>query len=223
MMSAGWFSQPRKSRRRPRDPGRRQTSKDLREGTHVLQLPRKMQLMCSKRCTCHASSRRPIVINRRRYLQKGPGKRRPATIDYYGRRLLFAWQALGAHQLHFAWQAQQMEHLSFILRGRRRTWSTSVSYCVQVQYSTGSISRDVRGRGSTWTTSASFCVAGAAHEAPQSHFAWQVQHRKHLDRAPKKGRRRLITIGRRLPAWQVQHLEHHVGAGCSMRCPCHVL
>ena len=32
------------------------------------------------------------------------------------------------------------------------------------------------GRRNTWSTSVSFCVAGAALRAPQSHFAWQVQH-----------------------------------------------
>ena len=41
-----------------------------------------------------------------------------------------------------------MEHLSLILRGRRSTWSTSVSF--------------LRGKCSTRSTSVSFCVAGAA-------------------------------------------------------------
>ena len=64
----------------------------------------------------------------------------PATIEYYGRRLL--------------------------LRGRCSTWRTSVFI--------------LRGKCSTWRTSVSFCVAGAALGAPQSHFAWQVQHSEHL-------------------------------------------
>ena len=56
-----------------------------------------------------------------------------------------AGAALGAHQLHFAWQVQHVEHLErsaevwrrpgtlghrLLLRGRRNTWSMSVSLCV---------------------------------------------------------------------------------------------
>ena len=57
----------------------------------------------------------------------------------------------------FAWHAQDLEHLSFILRGRRSTWSTSVSFS--------------RGKCSTQSTSVSFCVAGAAHGAPAERSA----------------------------------------------------
>ena len=57
----------------------------------------------------------------------------------------------------FAWQAQHLEHLSLILRGRRSTWSTSVSF--------------LRGKCSTRSTSVSFCVAGAAHGAPAERSA----------------------------------------------------
>ena len=73
----------------------------------------------------------------------------PATIEYYGRRLLLcgrcstwstsvsvcvapfcvAGAALGACQCHFAWQVQHLEHLSVFLRGRCSTRSTSVSFC----------------------------------------------------------------------------------------------
>ena len=44
----------------------------------------------------------------------------------------FAWRgaALGAPQSYFARQVQHAEHLSFILRGRCSTRSTSVSFCV---------------------------------------------------------------------------------------------
>ena len=44
-------------------------------------------------------------------------RRSPATIDYFGRRLL-------------AWQAQHLEHLQLVLRARRSTWSTSGPFCV---------------------------------------------------------------------------------------------
>ena len=37
-----------------------------------------------------------------------------------------AGAALGAPQARFAWQAQHLEHLRFILRGRRSTWSTFI-------------------------------------------------------------------------------------------------
>ena len=63
-----------------------------------------------------------------------------------------AGAALGGPQSHFAWQVQHLEHLGFIARGKRSTWSTSVS----------------------------FCVAGATLGTPQSHFAWQAQHLEHL-------------------------------------------
>ena len=81
------------------------------------------------------------------------------------------------------------EHLTIILRGRHSTWSTSVSFCGQVQHAEhlqtvlGSpatieqyCGRRLRlpGKRSTWSTSVSLCVAGAALGAPQS-FAWQVR------------------------------------------------
>ena len=85
-----------------------------------------------------------------------------------------------------------LEHVSLILRGRRSTWSTSVSFLrgkcstwrdvrrspARIEY----CGRRLRLRGghSTWSTSASFCVAGAALGAPQSHFARQVLHAEHL-------------------------------------------
>ena len=79
---------------------------------------------------------------------------------------------LGAPQSHFAWQAQHLEHLSLILRGRCSTRSTSrevrgspatIEYC-------GRRLR-LRGRRSTWSTSVSFCVAGAARGTPQERSA----------------------------------------------------
>ena len=60
-----------------------------------------------------------------------------------------AGATLGAPQSHFAWQAQHLEHLGFILRGRRSTWSTSA------------------------------CVAGAALEACQFRIAVVGQHHQH--------------------------------------------
>ena len=80
----------------------------------------------------------------------------PATIEYYGRRLL--------------------------LRGRCSTWSTSVSFCVAGAPLAGrSTSREVcaevRRRLSTMDA-----VAGAALGALQARFAWQVQHLEHLHR-----------------------------------------
>ena len=38
----------------------------------------------------------------------------------------------------------------------------------------------LRGKRSTWSTSVSFCLAGAAREAPLSLFARQAQHLEHL-------------------------------------------
>ena len=117
-----------------------------------------------------------------------------------------AGAALGASQSHFAGQAQHLEHLSLILRGRRSTWSTSrkvsgslATNCIvpaprrfawhlqRGQRKPGdNLNRFgtvvLRGRCSTWSTSVSFCVAGAALGASQSHFAWQAQHLKHLQR-----------------------------------------
>ena len=104
----------------------------------------------------------------------------PATIEYFGRRLL--------------------------LRGRCSTWSTSVSFCVAgaafgappersaevrrrlntMAWTPAAFARKVQeledlslilsGRCSTRSTPVPFCVAGAALSASQSHFAWQVQH-----------------------------------------------
>ena len=77
-----------------------------------------------------------------------------------------AGAALGASPSHFAWQVQHAEHLSLILRGRCSTRSTSrdvrgspatIEYC-------GRRLR-LRGRRSTWSTSVSFCVAGAIRGA----------------------------------------------------------
>ena len=53
-----------------------------------------------------------------------------------------------------AWQAQHLEHLKFVLRGKRSTWSTS----------------------------SSFCVAGAALGAPsaQRHLHYSITHTHHL-------------------------------------------
>ena len=82
---------------------------------------------------------------------------------------------------------QHNTNISLILRGRCSTRSNSrevhgspatIEYC----------GRRLRlpGRRSTWSTSVSFCVAGATLGAPQSHFAWQVQHAEHLQRGPRK-------------------------------------
>ena len=37
-----------------------------------------------------------------------------------------AGAALGARPARFAWQAQHLEHLRFVLRGRRSTWGTFI-------------------------------------------------------------------------------------------------
>ena len=75
----------------------------------------------------------------------------PATIEYYGRRL--------------------------VLRGSCSTWSTSVSFCVAgaALEAPPERSAEVRRRLSTMGAGC-FCVAGAALGGPRSHFAWQVQH-----------------------------------------------
>ena len=63
----------------------------------------------------------------------------PATIDYFGRRLVLitlgaasfcaASAALGAPPARFAWQAQHLQHLRLVLRGKCSTGSISVAYC----------------------------------------------------------------------------------------------
>ena len=113
-----------------------------------------------------------IIINTTQHYQhRGPGKSaRLNTVD-----------------AAFAWQVQHLEHLSFILRGRRSTWSTSVSFCVAgaVRGAPPERSTEVRrglsnycgrrlrlrGRRSTWSTSVSFSVAGAARGAPPERSA----------------------------------------------------
>ena len=117
-------------------------------------------------------------------------RRRLSTVD--AGCVCVAGAALGAPQSHFAWQAQHLEHLSFaehlslILRGRCSTQSTSREVCgspATIEHCGRRLR--LRGTHSTWSTSVSFCVAGAAlgapqfRGAPQSHFAWQVQHAEH--------------------------------------------
>ena len=115
----------------------------------------------------------------------------PATMEYYGHRLL--------------------------LRGRCRTWRTSGAafgafsdrsgcFCVQVQH-LEDLSFILRGRCSTWRTSVSFCVAGAALGAFHCNFAWQVQHSGHLQRGPRKFGDDGVLCAQVALAWQVQHLE----------------
>ena len=87
---------------------------------------------------------------------------------------------------------QHLEHLSLILRGRRSTWSTSVSFCVAgaalgappspfcaASAARGETSAEVR-RGLSTVDAGCVCVAGTALGAPQPHFAWQAQHLEHL-------------------------------------------
>ena len=81
----------------------------------------------------------------------------PATVEYFGRRLVFAWQ-------------QHLEHISLVLpwfhflRGRCNIWSTRKLATIE------SFGRPfvLRGRCTTWSTSVSFCVAGAALGAPST-------------------------------------------------------
>ena len=94
----------------------------------------------------------------------------PATIDYFGRRFVFSWQA------------QHLEHLSLILRGKCSTWITSGSF-LRGSCSTWSTFIEVRGSPATidyFGRRFVFFVAGASLGAPQSHFAWQLQHLDHL-------------------------------------------
>ena len=107
-----------------------------------------------------------------------------------------------------AWQAQHSEHIRFLLRGRRSTWSTSGSF-LRGRCSTWSTFIEVggslatsdasgrrlvlRGRCNTCSTSGSFCVACAALGAPQARFAWQAQHLEHL---------RFVLPGRR-STWSI--------------------
>ena len=98
-----------------------------------------------------------------------------------------------------------MEHLRFVLRGRRSTWSTFLEVGgspatsdANCEWALPRFARQaqhlehlrvvLRGRRSTWSTSGSFCVAGAALGVPQGRFAWQAQHLEHL---------RLVLRGRR--------------------------
>ena len=130
----------------------------------------------------------------------------PATIEYYGRRLLLrgrcsTWStsvsfcvaggALGASQCHFAWQVQRYKHLQRDPRMFCDDWVlwTPAPFAWQVQHSEhlsfifrGRCStRGISGRRRLCTMDAGcFWVAGAALGAFQCHFAWQVQHSEHL-------------------------------------------
>ena len=124
------------------------------------------------------------------------GRRRsPAT----GRRL--AGAALGASPACscVAGQGQHLEHLRFVLRGRRSTWSTFIevrgSPATSDDFGRGVVCAAGAALGAPpagfawqahWSTSGSFCVAGAALRAPQARFAWQAQHLEHLHRGPRK-------------------------------------
>ena len=124
-----------------------------------------------------------------------------------------------------------MEHLRFILRGKRSTWSTFIQV------------RKVRRQLNTMDAG-SFCVTGAAVGAPQAHsgagtlqanFAWQLEHLEHLSlvfRGKCSTWSTSIAVCRSSPsmectmdsecfcvagalgapeshfAWQAQHLEH---------------
>ena len=116
-------------------------------------------------------------------------RRRRATIEH--RRstwstFCMARATLGAPQSHLARQPQHSKHLQtgprkieYCGRRLRCTWSTSVSFCMASAQHLQHLGLILHGRRSTWSTSVSFCVAGAALGAPESHFAWQVQHLKH--------------------------------------------
>ena len=84
-----------------------------------------------------------------------------------------AGASLGASPARFAWQARRSEHLRFVFRGRRNTWSTFIEVRGSLATSEAFGRRLVlRGRRSTWSISGAFCVAGAARGAPQVRFAW---------------------------------------------------
>ena len=130
-------------------------------------------------------------------------RRSPATIEYYGRRLLLrgecnTWRtsvsfcvagaALGTPQSHFAWQGAE-------IGASQGHFALQVQQLVRGSPATEYYGRGLllRGRRSIWSTSVSFCVAGAALGAPQSHFAWLVCHfawhvhqLEHLERGPRK-------------------------------------
>ena len=121
------------------------------------------------------------------------------------------------------------------LRGRRSTWSTSVSFCVAGAARGAHPERSAEvprrlstvgtgcvcvagtalgapqshfGRSSTWSTSVSFCVAGAARGAPPERSA-EVRRRLSI-----VGAGCFCVAGAALGAspshfaWQVQHAEH---------------
>ena len=108
-----------------------------------------------------------IIINTTQHYQhRGPGKSaRLNTVDACC--VCVAGAALRAS--HFAWQAQHLEHLSLILRGRRSTWSTSVSFCVAGAARGAPPERSAEARRGL----SNFCGTPAA-------FAWQAQHLEHL-------------------------------------------
>ena len=67
------------------------------------------------------------------------------------------------------------------LRGKRKTWSTSVSFCVTGAARGAPPERSAEVRRRLGTVNAGYvCVAGAPLGAPQSDFAWQAQHLEHL-------------------------------------------
>ena len=76
----------------------------------------------------------------------------------------------------------------------------------------------LRGRRRTWSTSSSLCVAGTRHlehfgQPPR--FAWQVQHLEHL-RLRFAWQAQHLEQLRAHGAWQGQHLEHlHIEVGGS--------
>ena len=84
----------------------------------------------------------------------------PATIEYRGRRLrLRGRHSTWSTSVSFVWQVQQAEHLSFFLRGRCSMRSTSREVrCVCVAGAFCVAQSHLRGRRSTWSTSVSFWV-----------------------------------------------------------------
>ena len=105
----------------------------------------------------------------------------PATIDYFGRRLVLRGNVAGAAIL---------EHLRLALRGRCRQHLEHLH-------------RGPRKSGDDWSP----LPLGTALGAPPARFAWQAQHLEQLQARFEWQVQHLEQLQARF-VWQVQHLEH---------------
>ena len=159
----------------------------------------------------------------------------PATIEYYGRRLLLRGRCSTRGTSR---EVCRSDGRRLLLRGRCNTWSSSVSFWVagaalgasqshlawQVQHSEH-LQRGPKKSGDDWVC---FLRGTCSAWRPQSHFAWQVQHSEHLS-VISRGRCSTRSTSREVRgslapaafaagaalggpqshfAWQVQHPEH---------------